>query len=111
VAHGGMVHFSYGAVLRLLGIAALHWRAIDGACAREGVDPLDLPLSRFLSLILSWTQEHTKPEDWDMVEAEIFAPLVFDRRDPDNVSQSVVENEMELFASFTRQKRALEGGA
>jgi hypothetical protein len=46
-----------------------------------------------------------------MVEAEIFAPLVLGRRDPDNVSQSVIDNEMELFASFTRQSKALEGGA
>lgn len=110
MARGGVVNFSYGAVLRLFGIAALHWRAIDGSCAREGVDPLDLDLTRFLNLVLSWTQEHTSAEDWEAVEEEIFAPLAAGLRDPDNVSQSVVENEMELFASFTRQSNALERG-
>lgn len=109
MADGGVVHFPYGAVVRLLGIAALHWRAIDGACARAGFDPLDLPLTRFLNLVLDWTREHTKTDDWEMVEAEIFAPLAFTRRDPDNVPQSVVDNEMELFATFTRQSQALEG--
>jgi hypothetical protein len=106
-----VVLFSYGAVIRLFGIAALYWDAIDGSCARAGVDPLDLELTRFLHLVLSWTQEHTKAEDWESVEAEIFAPLVAGHRDPDNVSQSVVENEMELFSSFTRQNSALERGA
>lgn len=106
-----MVHFSYGAVIRLTGIAALHWRAIDGACARQGVDPLGLPFARFLSLVLDWTKEHTDPKDWDMVESEIFSPLALGRRDPDNVSQSVVDDEMMLFASFTAQSNALAGGA
>jgi hypothetical protein len=46
-----------------------------------------------------------------MVEGEIFAPLAFTRRDPDNVPQSVVENEMALFANFTQQTKALDGGA
>jgi hypothetical protein len=55
-------------------------------------------------------QEHTKPDDWEMVESEIFAPLALGRRDPDNVSQSVVEDEMNLFASFTRQSKELERG-
>jgi hypothetical protein len=105
-----VVNFSYGAVLRLFGIAALHWHAIDGACAGNGVDPLDLSLSRFLNLILNWTQEHTSPDDWETVREEIFAPLVVGLRDPDNVSQSVVESEMELFASFTRQSKELERG-
>lgn len=105
-----MVHFPYGAVVRLFGIAALHWRKIDGACARAGFDPLDLPLSRFLSLVLQWTQEHTDPENWEMVEQEIFAPLAINGRDPDNVSQSVVEEEMQMFTNFTAQTNALERG-
>jgi hypothetical protein len=107
VAHGGVVDFSYGAVIRLIGIAALHWRAIDGASARVGVDPLDLPLSRFLSFILSWTQEHTHPDDWEAVEREIFAPLVLGAHSPDNVSQDVVNEEMELFTNFVRQNNEL----
>jgi hypothetical protein len=46
-----------------------------------------------------------------MVESEIFAPLSMGYRDPDNVSQSVVEDEMQLFASFTRQSKELGGGS
>ncbi len=110
MADGGVVDFPYGAVVRLFGIAALHWHAIDGACARRGVDPLSLPLNRFLSLILSWTQEHTDPEDWEMVESEIFSPLALGHADPDNVSQNVVDDEMRMFADFTAQSNALERG-
>jgi hypothetical protein len=107
VAGGGVGQFSYGAVLRLLNIAGRFWYEIDGACARTGVDPLDLPLDRFLSLILDWTQEHVDPEKWDQARADIFAPLV---KDVDNVPQSVIDEEMDLFATFTRQQQALEGG-
>jgi hypothetical protein len=57
-----------------------------------------------------WVQEHTVPEEWEQVEAEIFEPLVLGRRDPDNVSQSVVEQEMTMFANFTRQNDAIARG-
>jgi len=60
--------------------------------------------------VLQWTQEHTDPDNWDMVESEIFSPLAIGRRDPDNVSQSVVEDEMQMFANFTRQNDALQRG-
>lgn len=111
MARGGVVLFSYGAVVRLFAVAAQHWHAIDGPCAGRGVDLLDLPLTRFLNYILSWVQEHTSTEDWKQVEEELFSALAVGRRDPDNVSQSVVEDEMQLFSNFTRQQRALEGGA
>lgn len=107
MADGGVDGFSYAACIRLFGVAALHWRAIDGACARRGVDPLDLDLTRFLHLVLDWTQEHVKPEDWSMVEQEIFAPMP--GLDPDTVSQSIVDEEMSLFQAFTRENKALGG--
>jgi hypothetical protein len=99
--------FSYAACLRILSIARYHWRAIDGTCARAGIDPLDLDLSRFLHLVLNWTQDHVKPEDWDNVEREIFAPLP--GVDPDYVPPSVIDEEMQLFQSFSRENKALGG--
>jgi hypothetical protein len=101
-------NFSYGALVRLFLVAGRYWREIDGACARAGVDPLGLPLTRFLHLVLDWTQEHVDPEEWDRVRAEIFSPL--DSGDPNAVSADVVEEEMSMFAAFTRQNSALEGG-
>lgn len=110
MARGGVVHFPYGAVVRLVGTAARYWHAIDGACAGNGVDLLSYPLTRFLNYIYFWIQEHTSPEEWEAVEEEIFAPLALSRRDPDNVSQNVVEQEMTLFANFTRQNDSLARG-
>lgn len=99
--------FPYPAAVRLLTVAQVHWRAIDGESARKGFDPLDYPLTRFLHLVLDWAREHTDPEQWDEVEAEIFAPII--GRDPDTVSVDVVDEEMSLFANFSRQNRALGG--
>ena len=109
MADRGMVGFPYPAFIRLVQVAGLYWREIDGACARRGIDPLALEPARFCHLVLSWVQEHTKPEDWEMVEAEIFAPFESSVRDPDAVPQVVVEEEMSLFASFSQQNKALGG--
>jgi hypothetical protein len=102
-----MVRFPYGACVRLLGIASQYWRAIDGACARKGFDPLDYNLTRFLHLILAWTQEHVEPAEWERVEGEIFAPFTMAGRDADYVDQAVVDEEMALFANFSRETKAL----
>jgi hypothetical protein len=49
------------------------------------------------------------PEDWEQIEEEIFAPFTFAGRDPDQVTQDVVDEEMALFAAFSGQNRALGG--
>ena len=108
MADVGVVRFSYPAVVRLVQLAGLYWREIDGACAREGFDPLDLGITRFCHLILDWARQHTKEEDWDMVEGEIFAPFL-DQRQPDWVPPQVVEEEMSLFSTFARQNETLGG--
>jgi hypothetical protein len=100
--------FSYEAFIRLVQFAGRYWRDIDGSCARRGIDPLALSPARFCHLILDWIREHSKPEDWDMIEGEIFAPFL-DGRDPDAVPESVIEEEMSLFSAFTRQNQAIGG--
>jgi hypothetical protein len=52
-------------------------------------------------------REHSDPEKWEQVHEEIFAPMP--GRDPDRVDASVIDEEMSLFASFSRQNKALGG--
>jgi len=54
-------------------------------------------------------REHTNPDDWDQVEAEIFTPIRRPGQDADNVDPAVVEEEMALFAAFAGQTKALGG--
>lgn len=108
MARIGVGRFSYPALVRLFRLAGLYWRDIDGACAGTGVDPLELGVTRFCHFILNWAKEHTKPEDWDMVEAEIFADFE-EQRDPDWVPPKVVEEEMSLFSAFAQENKALGG--
>lgn len=99
-----MDDFSYAAACRLFGIAGYLWWEIDGACARQGFDPLDLPLDRFLSLVYSWFTErlsHSTKEDAEQAMTELFAPA--DGVDPDKVTQDVVDEEMALFHALARQ--------
>lgn len=110
MADGGVGGFSYGTVLRLAGVAAENWYAIDGACARQGFDPLDLTLRRFCALVYSWLMEHIDPDDLERVREELFAPVTWNLRDPDAVSQDVIDEEMALFANFSRQNSSLGGG-
>jgi hypothetical protein len=59
--------------------------------------------------MLLWAREHTDPEQWDAVEAELFAPFEEKSRDPDVVPQNVIDEEMSLFNGLTRQNDALGG--
>ena len=104
-----MVLFSYGACVRLFQLAGRYWTEIDGACAWAGFDPLDYGLTRFLNLILSWARDHTHPDQWESVEAEIFSPLLRPGQDADSVDPSVAAEEMALFAAFASQSKVLGG--
>jgi len=106
--------FSYRAIVGLIGIADDYWSEIDGACAREGVDPLGLPFTRFLNLVYSWVCERVQySEDGrEQLDEMLFGldPLR-DGVEPDNVAPEVVDEEMALFraASQTLQSEIGRG--
>ena len=99
-----MVDFSYRAVVGLVHVADRYWHDIDGACAREGVDPFSLPFDRFLNLVYAWAVERL--QNVENGRAEFDAALFDASKDRrfanrgDNVSQEVIDEEWELFNSF-----------
>lgn len=110
MADGPVVRFSYPTCIRLIDLLGQFWYEIDGACAREGIDPLDLPVPRLLALVYSWITEHiqyAKEDERAKFNDWLWAPPT--GRDPDRVSQSVVDEEMSLFNAAARQNGALGG--
>jgi hypothetical protein len=96
--------FSYPAAARLIGGAAANWWEFDGSFAREGVDPLELPLGRLLSTIYAWfTRGISDADELQKFNAELVAPLR--GGDPDRVSDRVAEQELELFEKAMRGQR------
>src|SRR5690606_112275 len=110
VAPGDVGRFSYAVARRLFQVAGYCWYEIDGACAREGVDPLALHPRRFLTLVYAWFLDkiqYADEQDRQMALDELHAP---DRRkDPMKVSADVAAEEMELFRQAARQNSG--GGA
>lgn len=108
MAHGAVDDFSYPAARRLFGYAAYYWRELDGESARKGIDLLSYDFVRFLHAVLSWIRDHVEPDKWEQVEQDIFSATDVNG-DPDRVAQSVVDEEMSLFAAFSRENRARGG--
>lgn len=99
-----MAGFSYYTAIRLCGIAGYFWREIDGSCARQGFDPLSLPINRFFNLVYSWVMDRmqgAKEEDRRSFDEYLWSPP--EGRDPDKVSVDVVQEEMSLFHQAARQ--------
>lgn len=99
-----MAGFSYVTALRLIGVAGQFWREIDGACARQGFDPIDLPIDRFLNMVYTWYTDrlaHVEAKDRDAAMLLLFQPV--GGYDPDAVTQDVVDEEMSMFNAFARQ--------
>ena len=104
MAHGAVAEFSYAAAVRLFRIAGHYWPEIDGACARQGFDPLDLGVDRFLNLVYAWCTErmaNASEEDWTTWKEVLYAPLT--GLDPDRVTQDVIDDEMSLFYRINGQ--------
>jgi hypothetical protein len=78
-----------------IAVAAARWQEIDGALARQGVDPLRLPLPRLLNLIWLWVAERMDAEHLDEWDRELNASIR--RVSSDKVSQAEVDEEMDLF--------------
>jgi hypothetical protein len=99
--------FSYPAVVRLFGVADTYWDDLDGESAWKGIDPLALSVHRFLNLVQSWLLKNADQNEREQIMLAIYAEP--EGRDPDRVSQSVVEEEMSMFMNFASQNRALGG--
>lgn len=113
MADGEVVGFPYTAVAGLVHIADEFWHEIDGACARAGVDPLELPFHRFLNLVYAWACERVQySEDGrEKLDDALFGAA--ERRNAargDNVSPETVAEEMELFNAFASQHAQLSRG-
>lgn len=109
MADGGMVGFTYGAVVGILQLADDFWHEIDGACARQGFDPLTLPFHRFLNLVYSWVCDRLKysQEGREQLDEALFGEDARrPRGEPDNVAPEVVEEEMALFRAASQTLRS-----
>ena len=99
-----MAGFSYPAAVRLTAVAAGNWYEIDGACARAGIDPADLPPRRLLNLVYAWAVErlsHGVNNELQQWLDDLYKPLP--GGDPDKVSAKVVEDEMAAFGAFRQE--------
>ena len=100
MADGGVGKFSYTALHQIFVLAGENWYQIDGACARQGVDPARVGFRRFPALVYSMMVENLGGK-----ERREFDEALFEQRpaDPDDVDQSVVDDEMKLFAAARAQ--------
>jgi hypothetical protein len=101
VAHGGVDRFPYAAASRLFYLASRHWWQIDGACARQGVDPARLPPRRFLNLVYSIFIENLDEEKRSEFERVLFAPVP--GSDPDRPPSSWLADEAASFRAFAAE--------
>jgi hypothetical protein len=65
----------YQKAVRLSAVAASNWERIDGFYAGKGVNILDLPFSRFLSVVYVWATERMSSEDAEKFDQELLKPL------------------------------------
>ena len=70
-----MVRPPYQTAVRLSATATGNWTRIDGTYAGKGVNILDLPFSRFLSVIYVWALSNQSQEDGEKWEAQLAVPL------------------------------------
>jgi len=113
MADGEVVDFSYPAVAGLIRIADEFWPEIDGACARTGFDPLELPFDRFLNLIYAWSCERVQYSENGRAELDEALFGEENRQtgvEPDSVAPEVVEEEMALFQAFSTEHSQLSRG-
>jgi hypothetical protein len=91
--------FSYQAFVRLGQVAGVNWYALDGALAGKGIDPSSLSPRRLLAFVRTWVIEHIDPEKVEQWLAELDSPLP--GTEPDKVSASTVQDEMDAFNAFS----------
>jgi hypothetical protein len=101
----------YEACVRLVAFAGHYWEAFDGELASRQVDPLDLPVNRFLNAIYAFLLNEIRGNGMQRVqideaktslENELSKPLPGAKRM--KVSDSVVNDEMALFRAAASGK-------
>ena len=84
-----MVCPPYQRAVRLSAAATQNWQQVDGYYSGKGVDILNLPLSRYLSVIHTWAMQAQSQEDAEKWERDL------DKRIPGQVHYEVdVEAEL-----------------
>jgi hypothetical protein len=59
----------------LLDLAEAHWTVFDGWTAKRGVDPMQLPFHRFLSLLYFWVIENADEQEREKFDVKLNMPL------------------------------------
>lgn len=83
----------------------------DGFCASIGVDPLELPIRRFVSLIFYLNVRYMKERDRVRFEADLFKPPPGLK--PEKVKAVAVkgfdpDSELGAFKAFAAQQKSLD---
>lgn len=89
----------YQVVVRLYAYADYYWPELSARYYQ--INLLDLPLTRFLTLVFAWLHEVWPPEKWEMFVADLEAPIPGTER---KVSDTSAEEEG---ASFMNAMSAL----
>lgn len=59
---------------RLIAIASHNWRSFDGWCASRNVDPLELPLDRFLNTVYYWATRNGDEDSIKKFDRKLWIP-------------------------------------
>jgi len=60
--------------LRLFASAKQYWPTFDGWAASRGIDPMDLPVDRFLNLVYHFLTRNGTQEEIDKVDRTLWMP-------------------------------------
>ena len=84
--------------LRLVYIAGQNCQRFDGLMASRNIDPLDLPMDRFLSLVYWWWTEGADDQARQRFDARLWMPPKGEV--PDKRSPWSAENETSAFKAL-----------
>lgn len=59
---------------RLIAVADNDWMSFDGWCAARSIDPLMLPLDRFVNLIYHWATDGADPDEVEKWRVKLWIP-------------------------------------
>lgn len=84
---------------RLIGLADQNWLRLDGWSAARGVDPLELPPHRFLSLVYYFATRNGSSDDIAKFDRRLWVPEKGSVPPPESPWSAA--NETSAFAAFT----------
>src|SRR5690606_33920154 len=95
----------YQSAIRLYAVAAAWWADIDGFLAGQGVDPFQLPSSRFLNFVYSFVvSKITDPEERQTFDEELTKPLPWQSKSAQRILR---QQEMRQFEKTRASNRRL----